>query len=134
MRIGQLAEAAGIDTQTIRFYERQGLLEPPSRQDNGYRIYTERHAKRLAFIRRCRILNLSLAEIHDLQSYKDDPHQSCAAVNTMLDDHIVHVRSQITALHELERQLVALRGRCSDKREATDCGILAGISEGSEPR
>ncbi|QJD57562.1 Cd(II)/Pb(II)-responsive transcriptional regulator [Pseudomonas sp. gcc21] len=133
MRIGQLAEAAGIDTQTIRFYERQGLLEAPSRQDNGYRIYTERHAKRLAFIRRCRILNLSLAEIHDLQSYEDDPHQPCAAVNTMLDDHIGYVRSQITALHELERQLVALRGRCSDKREATDCGILAGINGGSEP-
>jgi len=133
MRIGQLAEAMGLDTQTIRFYERQGLLEPPCRQNNGYRIYTERHAKRLAFIRRCRILDLSLAEIRELQSYEDDPHQPCAAVNIMLDDHIAHVRSQITALHALERQLVALRGRCSDEREAAECGILAGISEGSGP-
>ena len=65
MRIGQLAQSVGVDTQTIRFYERQGLLPPPGRQENGYRVYTEKHVERLAFIRRCRILDLSLAEIHD---------------------------------------------------------------------
>ena len=60
MRIGQLAQIAGIDTQTIRFYEQQGLLPPPERQENGYRVYTEKHGEWLAFIRRCRILDLSL--------------------------------------------------------------------------
>ncbi|HAC27735.1 MAG TPA: MerR family DNA-binding transcriptional regulator, partial [Marinobacter sp.] len=54
MRIGQLAQIAGIDTQTIRFYEQQGLLPPPERQENGYRVYTEKHGEWLAFIRRCR--------------------------------------------------------------------------------
>ncbi len=73
MRIGQLARSVGVDTQTIRFYEREGLLPPPDRQDNGYRIYTERHVERLAFIRRCRILELSLAEIHELQRYQARP-------------------------------------------------------------
>ena len=77
MRIGQLARLVGVDTQTIRFYEQQGLLPPPDRQENGYRVYTEKHSERLAFIRRCRILDLSLAEIHELQSYQDDPHQPC---------------------------------------------------------
>ena len=76
MRIGQLAQLVGVETQTIRFYEQQGLLPPPDRQDNGYRVYTEKHGEGLAFIRRCRILGLSLAEIHELQSYQDDPHQS----------------------------------------------------------
>ena len=109
MRIGQLAQSVGVDTQTIRFYERQGLLPPPDRQENGYRVYTEKHVERLAFIRRCRILDLSLAEIHELQRYQDDPHQSCTAVNALLDDHISHVRSQITALQALEKQLVSLR-------------------------
>ncbi|OZB42281.1 MAG: Cd(II)/Pb(II)-responsive transcriptional regulator, partial [Alishewanella sp. 34-51-39] len=52
MRIGQLAQSVGVDTQTIRFYERQGLLPPPGRQENGYRVYTEKHVERLAFIRR----------------------------------------------------------------------------------
>ena len=95
MRIGQLAQLVGVETQTIRFYEQQGLLPPPDRQDNGYRVYTEKHGEGLAFIRRCRILGLSLAEIHELQSYQDDPHQPCTAVNALLDDHISHVRSQI---------------------------------------
>ncbi len=111
MRIGQLAQLVGVETQTIRFYEQQGLLPPPDRQDNGYRVYTEKHGEGLAFIRRCRILGLSLAEIHELQSYEDDPHQPCTAVNALLDDHISHVRSQITALQALEKQLVSLRER-----------------------
>jgi len=98
MRIGQLAQLVGVETQTIRFYEQQGLLPPPDRQDNGYRVYTEKHGEGLAFIRRCRILGLSLAEIHELQSYQDDPHQPCTAVNALLDDHISHVRSQIFTL------------------------------------
>jgi Cd(II)/Pb(II)-responsive transcriptional regulator len=131
MRIGQLARLVEVDTQTIRFYEQQGLLPPPDRQENGYRVYTEKHGELLAFIRRCRILNLSLAEIHKLQSYQNDPHQPCAAVNALLDDHISHVRSQITALQTLEKQLVSLRGSCNDGREVEACGILAGISERS---
>ena len=84
MRIGQLARSVGVDTQTIRFYEREGLLPPPERQDNGYRIYTERHVERLAFIRRCRILELSLAEIHELQCYQGTPHQPCRAITSCL--------------------------------------------------
>jgi Cd(II)/Pb(II)-responsive transcriptional regulator len=131
VRIGQLAELVGVDTQTIRFYERQGLLPSPDRQENGYRVYTEEHSERLAFICRCRILDLSLAEIHELQRYQDDPHQPCAAVNALLDDHISHVRSQITALQALEKQLVSLRASCNDGREVEACGVLAGISEGS---
>ena len=130
MRIGQLARLAGIDTQTIRFYEQQGLLPPPERQGNGYRVYTEKQGERLAFIRRCRILNLSLAEIQELQRYQDNPHPPCTAVNALLDDHIAHVRSQITALQTLEKQLVSLRASCNDGREVEACGVLAGICEG----
>ena len=130
MRIGQLARLAGVDTQTIRFYEQQGLLPPPERQGNGYRVYTEKQGERLAFIRRCRILNLSLAEIQELQRYQDNPHQPCTAVNALLDDHIAHVRSQITALQTLEKQLVSLRASCNDGREVEACGVLAGICEG----
>ncbi|RRV61771.1 Cd(II)/Pb(II)-responsive transcriptional regulator [Stutzerimonas stutzeri] len=129
MRIGQLARLIGIDTQTIRFYEQQGLLPPPDRQANGYRVYTEKHGERLAFIRSCRILNLSLPEIHALQRYQDDPRQPCTAVNALLDEHISQVKSQITALQSLERQLVSQRANCSDGREVEACGILAGISE-----
>lgn len=131
MRIGQLAKAAGVDVQTIRFYERQGLLPPPDRQENGYRVYTEKHGKRLAFIRRCRILDLSLAEIRELQSHQDDPRRPCSAINIMLNRHISDVRSRIATLQELEKQLVTLKASCDGDREAADCGILSGISEES---
>jgi Cd(II)/Pb(II)-responsive transcriptional regulator len=131
MRIGQLAQLTGVDTQTIRFYEKQGLLPLPDRQENGYRVYTKEHGEWLAFIRRCRILDLSLAEIHELQSYQDDPHQPCAGVNAMLDEHISRVRSQITALQSLEEQLVSLRVSCNEGQEVEACGILTGISNGS---
>lgn len=131
MRIGQLAQIASIDTQTIRFYEQQGLLPPPDRQENGYRIYTEKHGERLAFIRRCRILDLSLAEIRELQSYQDDPRRPCTAINAMLNSHISDVRSRIATLQELEKQLGTLKASCDGDREAADCGILSGISEES---
>ena len=130
MRIGQLAKIAGVDMQTIRFYEKKGLLSSPERQENGYRIYTKEHREQLAFIRRCRILGLSLAEIRELLSNQDNPHQPCSAVNAMLDDHISHVRSQMAALEALEVQLVALRKSCNDGRKVEACGVLAGISEG----
>ena len=90
MRIGQLAQLVGVETQTIRFYEQQGLLPPPDRQDNGYRVYTEKHGEGLAFIRRCRILGLSLAEIHELQSYQDDlislvpPSTPCSMITSLM--------------------------------------------------
>ena len=129
MLISQLARMVGVDTQTIRFYERQGLLPPPDRQENGYRIYTEKHTEQLAFVRHCRVLDLSLSEISELQKCQGDPHQSCAVVNVLVDEHISHVRSRITALLELEEQLISLRKSCNDDRKVRSCGILSGISD-----
>jgi len=131
MRIGQLARLVGVDTQTIRFYEHQGLLPPPNRQENGYRVYADKHLEQLSFVCRCRILDLSLAEIRELQRSQNAPHQPCAAVNSLLDDHISRVRSQITVLQALEKQLVSLRAGCSDGREVEACGVLARLSKRS---
>jgi Cd(II)/Pb(II)-responsive transcriptional regulator len=129
MRIGQLARLVEIDTQTIRFYEQQGLLPSVGRRENGYRVYTKKHGQRLRFIRRCRILGLSLAEISELQQHQDEPHQPCNAVNVLLDDHISHVQSQIATLQALEIQLVSLRESCKDGRDVEECGVLSGIND-----
>ena len=131
MRIGQLAQLVGVETQTIRFYEQQGLLPPPDRQDNGYRVYTEKHGEGLAFIRRCRILGLSLAEIDATTELSGRPSSALYRRQRLADDHISHVRSQIPALQALEKQLVSLRASCNDDREVEACGVLAGISEGN---
>ncbi|MAM88620.1 Cd(II)/Pb(II)-responsive transcriptional regulator [Marinobacter sp. UBA2678] len=129
MRISQLSRLGGVRTQTIRFYEQQGLLTSPDRQENGYRAYTEKHVRQLSFIRRCRLLDLSLPEIRQLQKQQDDPHQSCAAINTLLEDHIADVATRIDALQTLEKQLMSLRSRCNDDRQVERCGVLAEISE-----
>ena len=133
MRIGQLAQQTGVDTQTIRFYERQGLLPPPEREDNGYRTYKAGHADKLLFIRRCRSFGMSLEEIGVLQSYQEQPQQPCVAVNELLDRHIAQVRAQIASLHALENQLVTLRGGCDNERQSLDCGILSGLLGGDKP-
>ncbi|MBL4611943.1 MULTISPECIES: Cd(II)/Pb(II)-responsive transcriptional regulator [Halopseudomonas] len=133
MRIGQLAHQAGVDIQTIRFYERRGLLPPPNRQDNGYRIYKAHHADKLLFIRRCRSFGMSLEEIGVLQSYQEQPQQPCVAVNELLDRHITQVRAQIASLQALENQLVTLRGCCDNGRQSLDCGILSGLLGDDKP-
>lgn len=133
MRIGRIAQRTGVDTQTIRFYERQGLLPPPEREDNGYRTYKADHADKLLFIRRCRSFGMSLEEIGVLQSYQEQPQQPCVAVNELLDRHIAQVRAQIASLHALENQLVTLRGCCDNERQSLDCGILSGLLGGDKP-
>ena len=133
MRIGQLAQLTGADIQTIRFYERQGLLPPPNRQTNGYRAYEADHVEKLLFIRRCRSFGMSLDEIGVLQSYQEQPQQPCVAINELLDRHIAQVRAQIASLHALENQLVTLRGCCDNERQSLDCGILSGLLGGDKP-
>lgn len=132
MRIGQLAQLTGADIQTIRFYERQGLLASPNRQANGYRAYEADHADKLLFIRRCRSFGMSLEEIGVLQGFQEQPQQPCTAINALLDRHIAQVRTQVASLHALENQLVTLRGCCDNERQSLDCGILSGLVEGGK--
>lgn len=123
MKIGELATKAGCDVQTVRFYEREGLLEEPARTGSGYRSYDDRHLARLNFIRHCRSLDIPLPEVRQLLAFAAQPDQSCAQVNNLLDGHIALVQDRIRALQALEEQLVALRRTCDgDTRHA--CAIL----------
>lgn len=123
MRIGELAQKAGCDAQTVRFYEREGLLEEPERDESGYRRYDERHAARLAFVRHCRSLDLPLPEVRQLLDFAAQPRQSCAQVNDLLDEHIALVHQRHATLRTLEKQLVALRRTC-DGDASRSCAIL----------
>ena len=129
MRIGALAEATGTAVETIRFYEREGLLPAAARADNNYRLYTPAHAERLAFIRHCRCLDMALDEIRALLQFKDDPTADCADVNSLLDAHIGHVVSRIRELKTLEKDLRSLRVQCVDRHSVSDCGIINGIEK-----
>lgn len=127
MKIGELALAAQTQVETIRYYEREGLLRQAPRSDGNYRIYGPEHVARLAFVRQCRSLDMTLDEIRVLLRFKDAPGVECGEVNALLDEHIGHVASRIRELRQLEKQLKTLREQCAGVRDAEHCGILSGL-------
>ena len=129
MKIGDLAGRAGCTVETVRYYEREGLLPEPERGANNYRVYGAEHLEALSFIRNCRTLEMSLGEIRALIQLKLDPCKDCNEVNVILDEHIEHVAERIERLTALKGQLTALRGRCARIRAVSDCAILHELSE-----
>ena len=124
LKIGELAAKTGYTVEAIRYYEREGLLPAPARSVGNYRLYRGAHLERLQFIRHCRSLDMALDEIRSLLTFHDRPDQSCGDVNALLDKHIVDVAARIEGLRELERQLLGLRGMCTQVQTAKDCAIL----------
>ena len=121
MKIGELAKLTDCPVETIRYYEKEGLLPPPARTDANYRTYTQAHTERLVFIRNCRSLDMTLEEIRSLLSLRDSPQDQCESVNALIDEHIDHVNVRIEGLLALQAQLQDLRQRCGG---GDQCGIL----------
>ncbi|WP_407316621.1 Cd(II)/Pb(II)-responsive transcriptional regulator [Pseudomonas sp. nanlin1] len=124
MKIGELAKATDCPVETIRYYEREQLLPAPSRSDGNYRLYTQAHVERLTFIRNCRTLDMTLEEIRSLLNLRDSPQDQCQSVNTLIDEHIHHVKARIDGLVDLQQQLLDLRQRCSPDNADSHCAIL----------
>ena len=125
MRIGELARRTGVDVQTVRYYEREGLLDPAARTDAGYRIYGEAHLERMHFIRHCRSLDMALADVRRLIELARDPKVPCEDVNTLVHAHLERIRAKRAALTALESRLEALDAQCVAGHRVADCGILA---------
>lgn len=132
MRIGELATVTGTSIETIRFYEREGLVPSPARTEANYRIYEAQHEERLAFIRHCRSLDMALDEIRALLRFKDSPVENCGEVNALLDEHIEHVADRIRELRALEKQLKSLRTQCAAVQGSAECGILQVLSNAAK--
>ncbi len=129
MKIGELAAAAQTQSETIRYYERQGLMPQAARTGANYRSYQSHHVERLAFIRHCRSLDMTLDEIRVLLRFKDSPSDNCGEVNDLLDEHIGHVQQRIRELRVLARHLAQLREQCAAASAGSDCGILSGLAQ-----
>lgn len=127
MKIGDLAKATGTQAETIRYYEREGLLPEPARTDSNYRVYGAEHARRLAFIRQCRSLDMTLDEIRALLRFKQDPAAHCGEVNELIDEHMGHVADRIRELRKLQAELRELRSQCDEA--GASCGILAELDK-----
>lgn len=124
MQIKDMARSTGIDTETIRFYEKQGLLRAPPRRANGYRDYGPEHLERLSFIRHCRALDMPLADIARLLALADSPPEDCSDINHLVDAQIARVRARLLSMQALEKQLLRLRRQCTHPESGQGCGIL----------
>lgn len=125
MKIGELARDAGCPVETVRYYEREGLLHAVVRDEiNNYRRYDHSHLERLKFIRRCRALDMTHGEIRALLEARIEPDASCKAINELIGNHLLHVQARINELKALEAQLTDLRAHCQAASTTRDCGIL----------
>ncbi|CAN5473433.1 Cd(II)/Pb(II)-responsive transcriptional regulator [soil metagenome] len=126
MKIGELAKATQTQPETIRFYEHEGLLGKPPRSKGNFRLYGREHLERLAFIRHCRSLDMTLDDIRALLRFQDAPRENCHAINDVLEEHIESVARRIRDLRELHKELKSLRDQCDGV--AAECAILDGLT------
>lgn len=124
MRIGEVAEAAGVSTKTLRFYEELGLLPRAERAANGYRDYTAETVDRLDFIRRARSAGLSLAKTGEILSVRDHGQAPCGHVVELLEDQLALLDAQLVELH-------ALRDGVAESYRAAAAGDPARCEPGS---
>ena len=126
---GALAEAAGVGRETVRFYERKGLLREPPRTASGYRVYPLESVERLRFIRRAQGLGFTLDEIADLLALRVDEVAACGAVEARAREKLSSVAEKLTELGRMKRALERLVDACQSREPTSDCPILEELEE-----
>lgn len=128
-RIGELAQRFDLRTDTLRFYDKHGLLKPSSHTESGYRIYTEEDAKQLGFILRAKAVGLSLTDISELLSIElDKPNWACADVKDVVDIKLADIKKKIAELNYFQASLQRLSDACCGGPEsAENCSILEAL-------
>ena len=129
MTIGQIAKQAGVNVQTIRFYERKGLLDEPPRRASGYRQYPEVSVARVRFIRRAKDLGFSLKEIHELLALRIDEESSAVEVKVRAEAKIADIALRISDLERMKEALAELTDCCRGSGAIADCPILEALEE-----
>ena len=130
LTIGQLARTAGVGVETIRFYERRGLIEDPPRLASGYRQYPPNAAARLRFIRRARELGFSVTEIQEFLSIQVDSASSCEVVELRLEAKVEEIEQRIADLRRILEALQELASTCREQEQAEECPVLRMWSQG----
>lgn len=124
MRIKELADRAGVSIDTVRFYERRGLIAEPPRRDSGYRIYSTAYVNRLRFIRRAQELGFTLREVEELLALRVSETTTCAEVRRQTRAKVADVERKIRDLESIRRALTVLAETCSGQGPLADCPIL----------
>lgn len=124
LTIGQVAKLADVGIETIRFYEREGLIEEPPRRESGYREYTDDVVTRLTFIKRAQELGFSLKEISELLSLRLHPKANCAEVKKRAEAKVTDVETKMRDLQRMKKALMGLIASCVASRPVSECPIL----------
>lgn len=125
--ISELAEKCGVNKETIRYYERVGLLKEPSRTNAGYRIYSEEIFNRIKFIKRIQGLGFTLSEISTLLGILDKDDERCKDMNNYVTDKIKEVQMKIKDLKRIEEMLFKLKERCPNDKSMYKCPIIESL-------
>jgi Hg(II)-responsive transcriptional regulator len=128
LTIGRLAEQAGLGIETVRFYERQGLIPPPPRTASNYRIYPEEEVNRLKFIKRAKDLGFTLNEIKELLALQHDPHATKADIKKRTEKKIEVIKKKVRDLSRIQEALEHLAGTCDGRGPLSDCPILEALT------
>lgn len=128
LSIGALSKHSGVHIETIRYYEKIGVMPAPARSAGGYRIYRRDHLKRLSFVRRGRELGFSLDDLRGLLRLVDGHAHTCAEVRTLTLEHLAEVRRKITDLRRIERVLAEIIVQCTGDR-VPQCPIIDALSD-----
>ena len=126
---GRLAERGGVNLETIRYYEREGLMPSPPRNCSGHRSYPLSAVRRLRFIRRCQELGFSLSEVKELLALRGDPEQPCADVIRQIDAKTEEMERRIAQLQGIRRALRRLRASCEGACHICECPILENLDK-----
>ncbi|WP_042351573.1 Hg(II)-responsive transcriptional regulator [Bacillus massiliigorillae] len=122
--ISELAKKCGVNKETIRYYERKGLLNEPSRTNAGYRVYSEESADRIKFIKRMQDLGFTLSEIIKLLGIVDKDAERCKDMNDFVSNKIDEVQMKIKDLMRIEKMLIHLREKCPTDKSMYECPII----------
>tara|TARA_R110002072_G_scaffold115854_1_gene246162 strand:+ start:845 stop:1258 length:414 start_codon:yes stop_codon:yes gene_type:complete len=128
IRRGELAKVTGCNLETIRYYEKIGIMPDPPRSVKGYRSYDDTHVKRLKFVMRSRDLGFTLEEVRGLLGLVDDQSRTCAEVQIIAEDHLSDVQAKIADLQRIERVLSETVARCTGDA-APECAVIDALLE-----
>lgn len=124
---GQLADRGGVNIETVRFYERQGLLPKPARTSSGYRLFTDESVRQVRFIKRAQALGFSLREVKELLALSFDASTSCTDIRRKADQKLSQTEQKIKDLQRIKRTLTALAAACPGRGPTAECPILESI-------